>query len=102
MQKILERQYEGLLSNTLQTVGALIIFLLALPLIRSGLREKPPAPPPPPPPPVPIEVESAWLIQNVTRMQMDIDQIKDLMGVMSNQIAGVAQLIKRRQSKPKK
>jgi len=101
MQKIIERLYEGLLSNTLQTVGALIIFLLALPLIRSGLREKPPAPPPPPP--VPIEVESAWLIQNVTRMQMDIDRIKDLMGVMSNQIAGVAQLIKRRQTrKPKK
>ncbi|MDP1867016.1 MAG: hypothetical protein Q8L13_11835 [Bradyrhizobium sp.] len=101
MQKIVERLYDGLASNTLQTVGALIIFLLALPLIRSGLREKPP-PAPPPAPPVPIEIESAWLIQNLTRMQMDIDAIKERLGVMSNQISGVAQLLKRRQGrKPK-
>jgi hypothetical protein len=101
MQKLpdlIERIYDGLISNSLNTVGALIIFLLALPLIRAGLRDRspPPAPPPPAPPPVPIEVESAWMIQNLTRMQIDIDSINDRLGVISNQVAGVAKLLKRR------
>jgi hypothetical protein len=93
-----ERIYDGLTSRPIQTVGALIIFLIALPLIRAGLRAPPPSQavsPLPPDKPVPIEIESAWFVQNVTRMQMDIDTIKDRMGVLSNQVAGVAQLIKR-------
>lgn len=102
---LLDRIYDGLINSPLATVGALIIFLLALPLIRAGFRDKPTTPPAATDPrPIPIEIESAWLVQNVTRMQMDIDAIKNLLGVLSNQIAGVAQMIKRRQSRkpPKK
>ena len=98
MQKLpdlVERIYDGLISNSLNTVGALIIFLLALPLIRAGLRDRSP-PPAPQPAPIPIEVESAWMIQNLTRMQMDIAAINDRLGVISNQVAGVAKLLKRR------
>lgn len=91
-----DKIFDGLLNNGLNTVGALIIFLLALPLIRMGLREKPTPPAVPADQKAsPIEIESAWLVQNVTRMQMDIDNIKGLLGVLSNQVAGVAQLIKR-------
>lgn len=100
MLKFLERIYDGLINNPFNTVGALIVLLLALPLIRSGLRDKDP-PPPPPPQPVPIEVESAWMIQNLTRMQMDIDAIKERLVVLSSQVSGIAKLLKKRQSKPK-
>ncbi len=96
--KFVEKLYDGLLNSPVQSAVALVILLIALPLIRSALREKPPATPPTP---VPIEVESAWMIQNLTRMQMDIEAIKERLGVMSNQIAGVASLMKRRNRKPK-
>jgi len=97
--KFLEKLYDGLTNTPVQSAVALVILLLAYPLIRSALREKPPAVPPHP---VPIEVESAWMIQNLTRMQMDIEAIKDRLGVMSNQISGLASLLKRRNRKPKK
>ncbi|QDW38995.1 hypothetical protein FFI89_018700 [Bradyrhizobium sp. KBS0727] len=101
--KLLERIYDGLTSNTLQTVGALIIFLLALPLIRAGLREKPQAPPPPQP--SPIEVESPWFVQNFLQMQTDVERMKDQLGGISSQLAGVVKLLRRRHdraTKPKK
>ncbi|MBR1150066.1 hypothetical protein [Bradyrhizobium sp. JYMT SZCCT0428] len=94
-----EKVYDGLFNFPVQSAAALVIILLALPLIRSGLREKPPAPPPQP---VPIEVESAWMIQNLTRMQMDIENIKGRLDVLSSQVKGVAALLKRRERrKPK-
>ena len=97
MIKFLERIYDGLVSSPFNTVGALIIFLLALPLIRSGLREKPPAPPEPPP--HPIEIESPWFVQNFLQMQTDVAKIKDHLGVISNQVAGIAKLLRRRQNR---
>ncbi len=97
MTKFLERVYDNLLAQPFNTVGALIILMIALPLIRSGLREKPP-----PPPASPVEIESPWMIQNLTRMQMDIENIKDQIGVLSSQVKGVASLLKRRERrKPK-
>lgn len=94
---LVDRIYDGLLNNPFNTVGALLILIIALPLIKSALREKPVPPPAPPLPerPVPIEVESAWFVQNVTRMQMDIESIDERLKLLSSQIAGVAQLIKR-------
>lgn len=99
MTKLLERIYDGLTSSPLQTVGALIIFLIALPLIRAGLRERPPAPPATP---SPIEIESPWFVQNFLQMQKDVEAIKAQLGVLSNQVAAIAKLMRRRQAKPKK
>jgi hypothetical protein len=62
MQKLsdlVERIHIGLITSSLNAVGVLIIFLLALPLICAGLRERPLAAP------VPIEVESASMIQTL-------------------------------------
>lgn len=101
MLKFVEKIYDGLISNPLNTVGALIIFLLALPMIRAGLKDKP-QPPPLPPPVTPVEIESPWLIQNLIKMQLDIDGINRQLGVISNKIDGIAKLLKRRQrNKPK-
>lgn len=101
MTKLLERIWDGLISNPLNTVGALIIFLLALPLIRAGLRDRPPAPPPAPS--SPIEVESPWFVQNFLQMQSDIEKIKEQLVVLSGQVAGITTLLRRRQpKKPKK
>ncbi len=97
MTKLLERIYDGLTSSPLQTVGALIIFLLALPLIRAGLREKPPAPPPPAA--SPIEIESPWFVQNFLQMQKDVEKIKAALPIMSGQLAAIAKLLRRRQPK---
>lgn len=100
MLKFVEKIYDGLISNPLNTVGALIIFLLALPMIRAGLKDKPQ--PPPLPPVTPVEIESPWLIQNLTRMQLDVEGMKGQLGVLSNKIDGIAKLLKRRQrNKPK-
>jgi hypothetical protein len=96
--KFVEKLYDGLLNSPVQSAVALVILLIALPLIRSALREKPPETPPAP---VPIEVESAWMIQNLTRMQMDIEGIKELLKVLSNKIDGTAKLIRRQSRKPK-
>jgi hypothetical protein len=95
MFKFLEKVYDGLISNPFNTIGALIIFLLALPMIRAGLKDKPP--PLPQPPISPVEIESPWLIQNLTRMQLDIEGIQGQLGIMSNKIDGIAKLLKRRQ-----
>jgi hypothetical protein len=95
MGKFLDRIYDGLLTSPLSTIGALIIFLLALPLIKKGLAEKPP--PPAPPAPTPIQIESPWLTQHLVEMHFEIEQIKGHMSVLSNQVKGVAQLIRRRE-----
>lgn len=99
MSKLLDRVWEGLSSAPLQTVAALIIFLLALPLIRAGFRDKasPPASPPAPlPPPAPIEIESPWFVQNFLQMQKDVEAVSTQLRVLSNKVDGVAQLLKRR------
>lgn len=100
MLKFVERIYDGLISNPFNTVGALIILLLALPMIRAGLRERPA--PPPLPTMSPVEIESPWLIQNLTRMQLDIEQAKLQLGIISNKIDGIASLLKRRQRQKQK
>lgn len=103
MEKLLERIYDGLTSNPLNTVGALIIFLLALPLIRAGLRSQPPPAAPPVPPPVPIQIESPWMTQHMVEIHFEIEQIKLQLGVLSNQIKGIATLLRRRERRePKK
>jgi len=101
--KFIERIYDGLISSPLNTVGALIIFLLALPLIRKGLRDRPPAAQPPPAPaPAPIEIESPWFVQNFLQMQDDVAKIKRTQEMLSSKIDGIASLLKRRASrKPK-
>ncbi|ODM71663.1 hypothetical protein [Bradyrhizobium elkanii] len=103
MEKLLERIYDGLTSSPLNTVGALIIFLIALPLIRAGFRDRSPAPPAPQPPPVPIQIESPWLTQQVIEMHFEIEQIKERLGIVSNQVKGIATLLRRRERRdPKK
>jgi hypothetical protein len=42
------------------------------------------------------------MIQNLTRMQMDIQSINERLGVISNQVAGVAKLLKRRANRAAK
>lgn len=60
--------------------------------------KKPPAVTPAPRA-TPVEIESPWLIQNLTRMQMDIEAIKDSLDVTNNRISGIASLLKRRQKR---
>ena len=111
-EKWLERLWEGLTSNALSTVAALIIFLLALPLIRAGIGKPaspPPLPPPspapvllPPPAPVPIQIESPWLTQHLVEMHLEIEHIKHSLQVLSSKVDGISQLLRRRQQrKPK-
>jgi hypothetical protein len=94
MSKLFDRIWDGLTSAPLQTVAALIIFLLALPLIRAGFRDnKPPAPPPAP---APIEIESPWFVQNFLQMQKDVEAMSTQLRVLSSKVDGIAQLLKRR------
>ncbi|WP_375782927.1 hypothetical protein ACE10Z_23725 [Bradyrhizobium sp. Pha-3] len=103
MEKLLERIYDGLTSTPLNTVGALIIFLIALPLIRAGFRDGKPSAPPPMQPPVPIQIESPWLTQQLIEMHYEIEKIEERLGVLSNQVKGIATLLRRReQREPKK
>jgi len=60
-------------------VAFLIVLLLALPLIRAGLKElRSPRRPElsAPPPPVPIQIESPWLLQHLVEMHLAIEEIK--------------------------
>ena len=98
--KSIERLFDALLASPLNAVGALVIFLLALPLIKQGLRDRPA--PPAPPAPAPIEIESPWFVQNFLQMQDDVAKIRARLDVLSNPVAGIAALLKRRAArKPK-
>lgn len=96
-EKLIDRIWEGLTSSPLQAVSALIIFLIALPLIRSSYKAPPaPAPPVAPPQPAPIEIESPWFVQNFLQMQSDVEKLRDQVALLSSQVAGIAQLLRRR------
>ncbi|MCP1832852.1 hypothetical protein [Bradyrhizobium sp. USDA 4545] len=102
MERLLERVYDGLTSSPLNTVGALIIFLIALPLIRAGFRDRPAAPPAQQPP-VPIQIESPWLTQQLIEIHYEVEKIEERLGVLSNQVKGIATLLRRRERRePKK
>jgi hypothetical protein len=97
MSKLFDRIWDGLSSAPLQTVAALIIFLLALPLIRAGFRDRPPSQASPPSPPsTPIEIESPWFVQNFLQMQNDMEKMVEQLGLVSSKVDGLARLLKRR------
>lgn len=58
MAEIASALFEALTKSPLNATVSLIIFLLAMPLIIKGLRDRKEEPPPP----VPIQVESPWLV----------------------------------------
>lgn len=60
-------------------VAFLIVLLLALPLLRAGLRELRSSKRDemmPRPAPVPIQIESPWLLQHLVEMHLSIEEIK--------------------------
>lgn len=84
MEKLLDRLWDGLAGNPLSTVAALIIFLLALPLIRAGIYRPPAAPPGSTPPPSPgTDVDPRWLIPNLMQMQSDVAELRREIGELS-------------------
>lgn len=86
--------------------GAVAIFVLvfAALLARGALKERLPqaAPQAVPPQAVPLQVESPWITQQIIGMHYELEQVKALLGVVSNKIDGLAKLLKRRERrKPK-
>lgn len=68
-------------------VAAIIVLLLAFPLIRGALKAVHPAVPPPPP--TPIIQETPWLITTVTGVQIRIDQMLERQGELADSIASL-------------
>lgn len=73
MLKFLERIFQGLSDAPIQSTVALVIFLLAIPFIRKGLRERPPAPPAPPP--ASLEVSQPWVGQQILHQTFEVDRL---------------------------
>lgn len=74
MLKFLERIFQGLTDAPIQSTVALVIFLLAIPFIRKGLRERPPAPPPTPVS-APLEVTQPWIGPQILHQTFEVDRL---------------------------
>jgi hypothetical protein len=104
MGEIFKAAFETLKDYPLiQVAVAITVPLLAVVLayvVRS--KERPASSPPVAPAPSRIEIESPWMIQNLTRMQIDIETIKDGQGLLGNKVDGIAKLLRQRHArKPK-
>ena len=69
-------------------VAAIIVLLLAFPLIRGALKAVDKASPPPPPP-TPIIQETPWLITTITGIQIRIDQMQTKQEEMQKSISEI-------------
>lgn len=77
---------------------AILVLVFAGLLARGALKERLP----PQQQSIPIQVESPWMTQNLLQMQLDVERIKDGLGVLIGKVDGVAALLKRRASRSAK
>lgn len=81
---------EVVLKSPFQAVISLIIFLLALPLIMKGRRDKPTAQDPEP---APVQVESPWLVIELNTISNGVQEmhrdLRELSRVMDRLVASM-------------
>lgn len=92
-------------------VAFLIVILLALPLIRAGLKEfrSGKVEMSAPPLSVPVQIESPWLVQHLVEMHLAIENIKTGVDAANAKadtnaaaLSSIAKLLRRRESRQKR